>query len=124
MTGALFIFLGGGLGAILRHYMTLLSHRILGMNYPYGTFIINILGSLFLGFIATWALNKVDFDPNLKLFLTVGIAGGFTTFSTFSYETMTMIKSGQVLASLVYMILSFSVGLAAVYLGAGLAKNF
>lgn len=119
------IFIGGGLGACLRHYTTLISHKHLGMAYPYGTFGINILGSFFLGFVATLALSKTNLiSPEMKLFLTTGIAGGFTTFSTFSYEMLTLLKNGQPLACLIYAILSITMGFCAVYAGYSSARCF
>lgn len=117
------VFLGGGIGTILRYLLTLLSDRHFGIGYPWGTFLINIIGSLFLGFIVALALNKTGvLNSNLKLFLTIGLAGGFTTFSTFSYESLALIKNGQILSSMAYLILSPVIGLSAVYFGTYLTK--
>lgn len=117
------IFAGGGIGAVLRHIVTFISNKFLGAEYPYGTFIINILGCMFLGFILALAANKTNMiNSNLILFLTIGIAGGFTTFSTFSYESLTLIRNGQTLDCLGYLLLSPIIGLIAVYFGTYLAK--
>lgn len=124
MLGYLLIFAGGGLGASLRYLLTDLTNRHFDINYPLGTFIVNILGCLFIGFILTFALNKTHIlNDNLKLFLTVGLAGGFTTFSTFSYESLALIKNGQIMSSLSYIILSPIICLGAVFLGTYFANR-
>ena len=119
MTKFLAVFLGGSLGASLRYLISLIAHNY-GWSYQ-GTFVINILGCLFLGFVMYIALQK-PFNPGLKLFLTTGMAGGFTTFSTFSYEAFTLIKTHQVITGLVYMLLSCVIGFAATGFGMFLAK--
>jgi CrcB protein len=125
MLGYVFIFIGGGLGASLRYLLTALTHKHFDINYPLGTFIVNILGCLFIGFVLAAALSKTHvMNDHLKLFLTVGLAGGFTTFSTFSYETLTLIKNGQILASLSYIVLSPLACLGAVYLGTYIANRY
>lgn len=124
MLNYIMVFIGGGIGAIMRFAFTLLSIRLWGTSYPWGTFIVNITGCLFLGFVLAFAANKVDqINPHLVLFLTVGIAGGFTTFSTFSYETLVLIQKGQIVESLSYIILSPALGLLSAYLGVYLAKS-
>lgn len=115
------VFIGGGLGANLRYLISLLAANY-GASYQ-GTFIINMTGCLFIGFVSYLALEKSDsFDSNLKLFLITGIAGGFTTFSTFSYEAFMLIKDGQILTSLIYILLSGVIGIFATALGMFLAK--
>ena len=119
------VFIGGGIGAVLRFIITFLSNKFLGAEYTYGTFIINIIGSLFLGFILVIAANKIEtINPNLIIFLTIGIAGGFTTFSTFSYESLVLIQKGQILSSMSYLFLSPVLGLSAAYFGTYLAKLY
>ena len=118
------IFIGGGIGAVLRYLITFLSNKIFGSEYPYGTFIINIIGCLFLGFIIAVAANKDMLHSNRVLFLTIGIAGGFTTFSTFSYESLTLMRKGQVLDCMSYLFLSPVLGLISVYIGHHLGKFY
>jgi len=116
------VFLGGGIGASLRYLTFLASNKYFGITY-WATFIINVLGCLFLGFVATLAINNPHlFDSNFKLFLTTGIAGGFTTFSTFSYENITLLRDGKIFKSLTYIVSSLVFGLLAVYCGFLLAK--
>lgn len=122
MLGLISVFLGGSVGASLRYLLSLLSVN-LGFSYE-GTFVINVLGCLFLGFVSYIALEREkQFNRHLKLFLTTGVAGGFTTFSTFSYEAFNLINSGNVETGIVYMLLSLIVGLIATLMGMILAKK-
>lgn len=126
MSHLICIFLGGGLGAVLRYLLKVGCDKHLPLhlsNYPFGTFFANIIGCFFLGLIFTLFLNKTEINTNLKLFLTVGVAGGFTTFSTFSLESIELFKTGNVLVGILYITLSVLLGLLGVYLGMSLANN-
>lgn len=116
----LFVFIGGGIGASLRY---LLSGFVFNFNNAFlGTLIINVVGCLFLGFVSYFAV-KNDFNNNLKLFLTTGIAGGFTTFSTFSLETFKLFQSNETLIAFSYMFASLFLGLASILIGISTAKG-
>lgn len=96
----LYVFLGGGLGAVCRYLATTAIGARFGMMFPFGTLFVNTLGSflmaLIMGFLLTMAkANNLLTEP-LRLLLTVGFLGGFTTFSSFSMETLTLIRSGSV----------------------------
>lgn len=122
MLEILIVFLGGSIGASLRYLVSLAMHGI-GDFYT-ATLLINFLGSLFLGVVTYTALDKdEDFDKNLKLFLTTGIAGGFTTFSTFNYELFQLFQTNQVMTGFAYMFGSLFLGLFAVMLGFASAKR-
>jgi len=117
------IFLGGGIGSVLRYLLKIFCDKNFGEFLPYGTFAANILGSLFLGFVVALAFKRTDLlDTNTKLFLTVGIAGGFTTFSTYSLETVNLIKQGYLGVGIFYSLISLLLGVVAIYLGIYLAK--
>ncbi len=117
------IFIGGGLGSCARYYVGILGAKLLGVNYPFGTLITNVLGCLFLGIVLTVLMNKTgSLHNSLKLFMVTGIAGGFTTFSTFSYETISLIKQGQIFTGIGYIALSIVLGLAFMGLGIYLAR--
>lgn len=124
MFNILFVFLGGGIGASLRYLITVMFYRFCSTSFPVGTFFINIVGSFFLGFITALALHKSGIiNSQLKLFLTVGIAGGFTTFSTFSYESMELMRNGQYGLSMLYLFVSPILGLLGVYLATITARH-
>jgi CrcB protein len=118
------VFVGGGIGAVLRYIVSLISTKVFGTGFPVGTFIINIVGSLFLGFVAALAASRNDVNHNVVVFFTIGVAGGFTTFSTFSYESLTLMRKGQVLDCMGYLFMSPVMGFMAVYLGSYLGKLY
>lgn len=123
MFGLLMVFLGGGIGAGLRYVFAHFASNF-GLSYQ-STFLINIIGSMFLGFVAYIAIKKEDkFDPDLKLFLTTGIAGGFTTFSTFCNEVFKLMQTNQIIIGYWYLFLSVTVGLFATVLGTFIARQF
>lgn len=116
------VFLGGSIGAGFRYIFSLFTCEF-GLSYQ-GTFLINIIGSMFLGFVTYIALKKEEkIKSNLKLFLTTGVAGGFTTFSTYSYEVFKLIYTGQIFIGMTYLFLSIAFGLIAVTTGFFLAKQ-
>lgn len=117
MTKLLLIFFGGGLGASTRYAVSLF---ILKLAKPMwlGTFVVNAVGCLVLGYLLGLTIAKPNLLPeNLKLGLTVGFLGGLTTFSTFSLETLTFLKDGKLLAGVGYMLISCVVGLSCAGLG-------
>jgi CrcB protein len=91
------VFLGGGIGAGARYYLSGAVYQFLPTNFPYGNLIVNILGCFLIGFLMTVFEERFLADPRLRLFLTVGILGGFTTFSSFSYETVALLRDAEFL---------------------------
>jgi CrcB protein len=118
MHGYLIVFLGAGLGGAARHGVNVLAVRLLGFNFPYGTVMVNVAGSLIIGLLAGWFAHRADPGQAWRLFLTTGILGGFTTFSAFSLDAALMWERGQMGMALVYI--ASSVGLAIAGLFAGL----
>lgn len=90
MNGLLYVALGGAIGASLRHLLGGAMKTLLGPNYPYGTFAANVLGGFLMGLLVGWMAHKVSGGENLRLFLGVGLLGGFTTFSAFSLDAVLM----------------------------------
>jgi CrcB protein len=123
------VSLGGTLGSLLRWGVTVGAARWFGTAFPWGTFIINISGSLFLGWFTTvladrlvgsgWAWLKAD---DLRLMVAVGFTGAYTTFSTFEYESHTLLREGDGLKGMTYIFASVFLGLVAVRLGVLLAR--
>ena len=117
----LYVFIGGGIGSVLRY---LISKHLNSFEngIPYGTFLANIVGSLFIGIILGLAAKNNALTNNQTLFLATGFCGGFTTFSTFAYENHVFLKSGDFTTFAIYAIASFTVGFLAVFLGIFLVK--
>ena len=95
MLDFLAISLGAIVGANLRYWMSRYAVRLLGPVFPYGTLTINVLGSFVLGFFLVWTTERTIVDPRWRLLIAVGFCGGFTTFSSYAYETMTFFEQGQ-----------------------------
>lgn len=111
------VFIGGGIGALLRFCVSVIAKKYF-ISPLLGTLFVNIAGCFFIGYIFGLTLNKVDIMPQtLKLFLSVGILGGLTTFSTLNIEVFELIKNGKIFSGLIYMILSCIIGLSFTYLG-------
>ncbi len=90
MTGLLYVALGGALGASGRHLLGMATVKAFGPDYPYGTMAANVIGGFLMGLLAGWLALKVSGGTNLRLFLGVGLLGGFTTFSAFSLDAVLM----------------------------------
>jgi CrcB protein len=113
------VFLGGGLGAVMRYGMTIGVGRMAGTGFPLGTLSVNVIGSFLMGVIVAWFAFRGEGGQDWRLFLTSGLLGGFTTFSAFSLETMLLYERGDTMLAAVYVILSVMVSILA--LAAGLA---
>lgn len=121
MIKILLVGAGGFVGSVLRYLVGLVPLKP-DNGFPVKTLIINVLGAFIIGIITAVAGKNENINPNLVLFLQVGICGGFTTFSTFAYEFFDLIKSGSALLSFAYMVLSVILGLGAVFLAHAIVK--
>ncbi|MCK5312297.1 MAG: fluoride efflux transporter CrcB [Desulfobacteraceae bacterium] len=118
MESILIIGVGGFIGSIMRYLVTLWSQGLFKeLAFPLGTLIVNILGCLLLGLLNGWAENHQFFTPQIRLFMFVGILGSFTTFSTFSYETIEMMQNGNAFHALHNIAIQVIVGLFAAFIG-------
>lgn len=113
MTKLLLVFVGGGLGAVSRFLVTTALAGKLG-NFPLGTLAANVLGSLLMGLVIGILAGRAD---SVRLFVAVGFLGGFTTFSSFSAETLALIQNGQIFSATANVVVSVAAGLAACAVG-------
>lgn len=108
---------GGALGALLRFWMSNGIYALLGRSFPYGTLAVNVLGSLLMGFLYVLLMDKLALGPQWRAALLIGLLGAFTTFSTFSMETLNLVEAGEVFKALLNVLLSVSLCLAATWFG-------
>ncbi|WP_213773585.1 fluoride efflux transporter CrcB [Bradyrhizobium sp. dw_78] len=107
------VAVGGAIGSVLRYLVAVGAGRVFGTHFPWGTLIINVTGSFLIGaFVGLFAL-KWDLPQAVRIFLTVGICGGYTTFSTFSLDAYYLIERGELVAAGLYMIASVALSVAA-----------
>ena len=121
MKQVLLVFIGGGFGSVARFLLSKVLNSS-SNGIPYGTFLANILGSLFIGLILGLAVKNDALTQNHTLLLATGFCGGFTTFSSFAYENHVFLKSGDFMNFALYTIGSFVIGFLAVFLGMYLVK--
>jgi CrcB protein len=118
----LLIFAGGGLGAAARYWVSGVVHDRLGGSFPFGTLSVNILGCVVIGLLMSMLEERFLVYPFLRMFLAIGVLGGFTTFSTFSFETVAMLKDGQFLHAGINIIASLVACLGGTWIGIYLGK--
>jgi len=115
---------GGALGSVLRFALHAAVQRMTSLAFPLGTFAVNMIGCLVIGFLATLFAGPLPIREDYRLGIIVGILGGFTTFSTFGWETFDRLQGGQVGIAILYVALSCAVGLLGVWAGHLAAKQF
>jgi fluoride exporter len=119
---SLWIGVGAFLGANLRYLLQTWATNRWGPGFPYGTLVINVSGSLALGFFITLATQRMAVSPEWRAFVTVGLLGGFTTFSSFSVETLNLMQTGRWLPAALYVAGNVCLGVLGAYLGVILAR--
>lgn len=117
------VALGAAIGGVSRFYLTGFIQQRAGLDFPAGTWVINVTGSFLLGLFMRYGLQSVAISVEMRALLTTGFCGGFTTFSTFSYENALMIQDGRYGRVAVYIVTSVAVSLAATFLGFGAANR-
>lgn len=125
MTSYLLVFLGAGIGGALRHGVNLGCARLCGISFPWGTLTVNVVGSFAMGLLAGWLAFKSgeSWSQHLRLFLTTGILGGFTTFSSFSLDAILIWERGEAGLALVYILASFVLALTGLALGLAIIRT-
>jgi CrcB protein len=114
---------GGAIGAVLRYWISTGVYTLIGRGFPYGTLVVNVLGSLIMGFLYIWLLERVPGSVAMRAFLLIGLLGAFTTFSTFSVETLNLIEAGQIAKAVLNTLLSVVLCVGAAALGIMLARQ-
>ncbi len=122
--GFLIVFLGGGLGAALRHGVNLTMARWLGTAFPYATLTENVTGSLVMGLLAGYFAFAGGVPQHWRLFLTTGILGGYTTFSAFSLDTALLYERGEVGLAALYVALSVVLSIGGLFAGLATVRYF
>jgi CrcB protein len=119
----LYIALGSAIGGVSRYLLGGLIQRLLDTTFPAGTLLVNISGSFLLGAILRYAIDTPTLSPEVRALLTIGFCGGYTTFSTFSYETVALLEDSQWTRAGLYVGASILLSLVGVFLGFGLARE-
>ena len=125
MTTYLLVFLGAGLGGVLRHGVNVGCGRLCGTEFPWGILIINVTGCLAMGLIAGWLAFKaqIAWSQDIRLFLTTGVLGGYTTFSAFSLDFATLWERGAQGHAIIYVLASVVLSLAAIFVGLTIIRS-
>ena len=123
MTPYLLVFAGGGLGACARHAINVASARAFGTTLPWGTFTVNVAGSLFMGLLIGWLSMRAQGGNDLRLFAATGFLGGFTTFSAFSLDVAILWERGLAMQAFAYAAASVVISLMALAAGLWIART-
>lgn len=116
------VAVGGGIGSVLRFVIGQVALQRFGPGFPWGTLVINITGSFLIGLFFRYALQSAVIGPEMRIFLTTGFCGGYTTFSTFSYDTIVLLQDGEYGRASLYVGTSVAFALAATVLGIAAAN--
>lgn len=123
MKNLLLVFIGGGIGSVLRYALSHAINRSTVSPFPYGTFAVNAIGCFLIGFIVFYTARFGDLAEQWRFLLATGLCGGFTTFSAFSLENALLLNDQRILLFLAYTIGSVAIGILATYGGLLLAKH-
>jgi CrcB protein len=122
MFQALLVAVGGAIGSLLRYYVGLGSLRLMGPGFPWGTLVVNVVGCFVIGVFAEMIARRFNASVELRLLLITGFLGGFTTFSAFSLDAISLFERGEVFAGGIYIAASVGLSMMAVMAGLGLMR--
>lgn len=123
MISYLLVLVGGGVGSLIRYAASTAIMTRLGARFPWGTLVINVTGSFLIGFLMTILTQRFKLDPAWRLLLVVGFLGGYTTFSSFEWETYAAVRAGALWTGMLNVAASVILGYVAVWLGSSLAQR-
>ena len=124
MLKVIIVGFGGFFGSIFRYLIYLLSNNVIGYSFPFGTFLVNILGCFLIGLTYQIFNDMISLSDNLKLFMTIGFLGGFTTFSAFSLDAFLLYQSNSKLAAIIYIFITLVLSLLAMLGGMWVFKVY
>jgi CrcB protein len=119
----LLVFVGGGIGSLLRHSVNVVCGRLFGTAFPFGTFTVNITGSIVMGLLAGYFAFKGEASQAWRLFLMTGILGGYTTFSAFSLDSVLLFERGQPELAAFYIAASVALSIGGLFAGLALVRH-
>ncbi len=117
MNQFLAIAAGGAIGSVLRYWVSINTHAIFGRDFPYGTLTVNVIGSLLMGLLFVLFVERWEIETVIRSAILIGLLGAFTTFSTFSIETLNLVEDGSYAKALTNILVSVSASLIAAWLG-------
>ncbi len=123
MSQLVYIAAGGATGALMRYWMSNGIYAILGRGFSYGTLTVNVVGSLLMGFCYVFMIERMDVSVEWRAALMIGLLGAFTTFSTFSIETLNLLESGEQLKAALNILLSVTLCIIGCWLGMIVGRN-
>ena len=123
MQNIILVALGGALGSVARYIVNVWSARLAGASFPWGTLTVNLVGSFLIGLFAEMIARKFDASAEMRIFLITGILGGFTTFSAFSLDAVSLLTRGDGVFGAVYIAASVGLSIAAVFAGLALGRS-
>jgi fluoride exporter len=124
MLSFVWVALGGAIGSALRYGVNIAAPRLLGTGFPWATLTVNIVGSFLMGLLSAALAEKFSDQPDLRLFLTTGILGGFTTFSAFSLDVFGLMQRGENSTAVIYALASVALSILAVFSGFMVSRAF
>jgi len=119
----LIVFIGAGVGGALRHGVNVGATKLFGYGFPFGTFVVNVTGSFVMGLFAGYFAYRAGVPQHVRLFLTTGILGGYTTFSTFSLDVALLYECGQIGLAALYVLLSVVLSIGGLFAGLALVRK-
>lgn len=124
MLNTLLIFLGAGSGGVFRHWISNLTYSFFGREFPYGTLVINVSGCFLMGLFFVFIIERLNgIEPQLRSLLLIGLLGGYTTFSSFSIETLSLFERGEYFSAALNVSLNIILCIAATWIGVFYARQ-
>jgi CrcB protein len=123
VTQLAYIAAGGAAGALMRYWMSSGIYALFGRGFPYGTLTVNVVGSLLMGFCYVFMIERMDVSVEWRAALMIGLLGAFTTFSTFSIETLNLLESGEQMKAALNILLSVTLCILGCWLGMIVGRN-